>query len=127
LAVSVAAGPSVPRPDPDALSDLELGHAGQGQHGVASCGVRGQLGVLDLVGAHGLLVGHAGDDTVGGLGVELHMVDVDVDLGEVVGGVGVGQLAGQGDRVALTDVGAQRQWLERLGAGQHRGFVMGQH
>ena len=105
---------------------LELRHAGQVQRRWCRAAARdGHLRVLELERADGLLVRQAGDDAVGGLRVELHVVDVDVDLreaGESFASCSCSSASGH----AVADVGADGQRLERLRAVEHAGRLVGE-
>ena len=111
--------------DGDERAIVELGDAREVQG--RRSGVRrvDELRVLGLVGTNRHLVRVAGDHPVGGLRVELDVVDVEVDLVEVRNR-SVLQVARQGHRGAVADVRPDREWLLRFGSIQDRLFLLRQ-
>src|SRR2546427_1965656 len=110
------------QPDTDERALMELGDAGQPQAGVAHSDIGHQAWVLRLIRAHRLLVRETGDHPVRRLGVELHVVDVEVDLGVPAEDDGVLLLTGEGHRDAVADVAADGQRLGRFRAREKRRF-----
>ena len=103
----------------DPLAGLELRHAREAERRVARRRGLRDLRILGLERADGLLVRHAGDHAVGGLRVELHVMDVDVGLGEAGEVVRVVLEARERHCHAVADVGANRERLNLLRAVEH--------
>ena len=114
---------------PAGVADGDLGGAGRGSlHQRAPDGrQRTRRAEFRRVRAHGLLEGHAADDAVGGLRVELHEVNVQVHLGVGVEGASILQRTGQHHVDAVAHVGSQHQRLGLFGAGDHGLLVLIQH